>query len=95
MYESYLSHVKEHGERNTTIERKDSAGNYCKDNCRWATLKEQARNTKRNVFIEYLGETKCIADWADLYKVNRTTLWYRLYKHNWPIDKALTTVVKR
>lgn len=50
MYDSYLKHVKEFGEENTSIERIDVNGHYCKDNCTWATWLEQSMNTrKRNV----------------------------------------------
>lgn len=33
---------------NLTLDRKDFEGNYCKDNCRWATVREQARNKGMN-----------------------------------------------
>lgn len=32
-----------------TLERINLDGNYCKDNCVWATRTEQARNTSRNI----------------------------------------------
>ena len=51
MYESYLDHVEKYGERDTTIERIDVNGNYCKENCRWATQQEQANNKTTTHFV--------------------------------------------
>ena len=46
MFKSYTEHVKIYGERNTSLDRIDNNNNYCKSNCRWATLKEQVENRK-------------------------------------------------
>ena len=47
MYKSYLEHVKEFGEKETTIDRIDSSKDYYKENCCWATYKEQAKEKRK------------------------------------------------
>ena len=51
MYESYLEHVEKYGEKDTTLDRVDVNGDYCKENCRWATNDEQSLNKRRNTII--------------------------------------------
>lgn len=95
MYESYLKHLKKFGGgQQTTIDRINVNGNYCKGNCRWATNKEQCRNTRTNHLIIYNGQTKCLSEWAEIFGLKRQTLHRRIKYSNWPIEKALTTLIK-
>lgn len=53
MYSSYLKHVEEFGEKQTTLDRIDANCSYSKENCRWATYQEQRMNIRNKE--QYLG----------------------------------------
>ena len=94
MYESYLSHVTEFGEKNTSIDRVNNAGHYEKKNCRWATNIEQTRNARSNRIITIGGETKLLTDWAKHFNRSLPTFHYRI-NQGWSEEKALITPPNR
>jgi hypothetical protein len=71
-----------------TIERINNDGDYCPENCRWATIQEQARNKRTNHYITIGGITKLLCDWAKESGVDYTTIIQRI-KLGWPTDALL------
>lgn len=84
MYESYLFHVEKFGERQTTIDRINTDGNYCKENCRWATFKEQALNTRRSPTLN--NSRIDVENCAKKYGMKKSLIYSRIRK-KYPIEK--------
>lgn len=72
-----------------TLERNDVNGDYCPENCRWATMDEQRNNKRNSHFLTYNGVTKTMAQWANLLGINYRTLRSRINTLGWSIEDAL------
>lgn len=84
MWDSFRDHMNKHGLDNTTIDRIDNNGNYCKENCKWSTRKEQGYNKRNNKIAIIDGKEYCAEDlkimlwiweWAAQNRITQYLKW--------------------
>jgi hypothetical protein len=78
-----------------SINRIDNDGDYCPENCDWATRIEQNRNRINNRFLRFLGRKMCIGEWSKEVGIGRTIIRNRVVALHWTVKQALTTPVIR
>ncbi len=93
MYESYIKHCIEYGEKNTQIDRINGLNHYYKENCRWVTIKEQNNNRNCVKIIEYNGKRLNINEWEKYLNFKSGTLHNRIFKYRWNVNTAFNIPV--
>ena len=89
---SFQSFLKDMGERpeGKSLDRIDNIKGYYKENCRWATQRQQCRNKANNKIVIFDGDKIALFELSERYNVSITLLYNRLQR-KWPIEKALMT----
>lgn len=74
----------------TTLDRKDSEGDYTPDNCRWATATEQAENKSNVTLYEHKGRKQSLTAWSGETGIPVSTLRDRLFYFKWSFQRAIS-----
>jgi hypothetical protein len=72
-----------------SLDRINNEGDYEPGNVRWATAKEQARNTSATRFLTVAGVTKPLTQWAEEIGLTIQSLEYRL-NNEWSPEDAVS-----
>lgn len=75
------------GRNKYTIDRIDTYGDYCPNNCRWITNEEQLNNTTTNKYILYNGKVQTLSQWCKELCLNYNLVNMRLHS-GWSVDRA-------
>ena len=77
-----------------TIDRIDVNGNYCPENCRWVSNKEQALNRTNSRIFEYKGKKQTLKEWSK--ELNVSYKIFQTYTHKGQsIEEILNEIKQR
>jgi hypothetical protein len=90
---SLLKFIEDMGKRPNkeyTLDRIDVNGNYERSNCRWATHKQQMRNVRYNMIVEWKGKRRLLIELIEESGLPYQTVWSRYKMQEWSLERSLT-----
>jgi len=89
-WREFSNFLADMGERpqGMTLDRVNNNGDYTLENCRWASRKTQARNSRRARLVTLNGQTLCVSEWSEITGIAQSAIIARLNR-GWSASRAL------
>lgn len=78
-----------------SIDRRNNSLDYSPANCHFIERNKQCRNRSNSIMIKINGDTKCLQEWCDIYKINRETVRSRVKRYGISWQEALTRPIEK
>lgn len=87
-FENFLADMGQKPSALHSIERRNTDGDYCPENCYWGTALEQGKNKRNNRLLTARGETFHLSEWSRITGLGITTILRRLAR-GWSEEDAI------
>ncbi len=94
-FEAFFEHIGYCPNPQMSIDRIDNEGHYEPGNVRWATKKQQNRNTRKTTKVILNGIAEPLADLCERLNVDHELVRHRFLKYGWTLGESLFTPPKR
>lgn len=89
-FENFYEDMGSQPAKRMGIDRVNNELGYSKENCRWATQKQQNNNKRNNKVIEYMGRTQTLSQWCEELGLVYSRIFHRFSRGGKSIHDIFT-----
>jgi hypothetical protein len=87
-FENFFADMGQRPSPKHSLDRIDVNGDYSPENCRWATVEQQANNKQNTMLIVAFGKSMAPTEWSSVYGIPSGTIIDRIRK-GWEPEAAV------